>query len=182
MILLFEHPDCLHRLVQELDTALPAIDEPITHSKVMDLPYLNAVLYESLRLRTPISTALPRITPPEGAVLCNYFVPGGVNIALYAISTSTSNYDRPKVFDPDRWLVSPELVSEMKKAHMAFSMGPRVCIGKNLAWLKMRMTLASLLRTFTFELVPGQNLQPTLRSVLRPMDSKLLVTASKRAV
>ncbi|RKP06115.1 cytochrome P450 [Thamnocephalis sphaerospora] len=181
-VFLFEHPECMKRLVAELDEAFPSIDETITHSKVIGLPYLNAVLYEVLRIYPPSSFDLPRVTPEGGATLGSHFIPGGAEVIVspYAVSHDARNYERPSEFNPDRWLTSPEMVSEMKRIYMPFSMGPRSCLGQSLAWLELRVALASLMRKFTFELLPGQNLKPVLRFILWPIDGKVMVRASKR--
>ncbi|RKP05288.1 cytochrome P450 [Thamnocephalis sphaerospora] len=182
MILLFEYPECLQRLLSELDESFPSLKEPVTHSKVINLPYLNAVLHETLRLRPPVSANLPRTVPPEGAVLCGQFVPGGTDIIIspYAVANDARNYAHPSIFNPDRWLVGSELASEMKQAYIPFSMGARACLGQNLAWLELRVTLAAILRRFTFELVPGQDLRPKVRALLEPAGAKLIVVVSKR--
>jgi len=50
LLLLVNNPDKLERLVEELDTAFPSIDDPITFVKTQDLPYLNAVINEASRV------------------------------------------------------------------------------------------------------------------------------------
>ncbi|RKP09513.1 cytochrome P450 [Thamnocephalis sphaerospora] len=182
IILLSDHPECMKRLVAELDEAFPSIDEPITHNKVAGLTYLNAVLHEVLRQRSPSSIDLPRVTPNGGATLGGHFIPGETEIIIspYAVTNDARNFERPLEFDPSRWLVSSEMVSEMKHIYIPFSMGARACLGQNLAWLEMRLALATILRKFTFKILPGQNLQPVLRLVLQPSDARMMVTAIRR--
>ncbi|RKP06594.1 cytochrome P450 [Thamnocephalis sphaerospora] len=182
MILLFERPECMARLVAEIVEASPQIDEPITHAKVYRLPYLNAVLREVLRMRSPTSTGLPRVTPRGGTVLCNLLIPGGTDIIVspYAVNNDIRNYEMPSLFNPDRWLVASKSGSETSRIDMSFSTGVRACLGQNLAWLELRVALATLLRKFKFELLPGQDLRPKLLVLLQPADAKLVVTVSRR--
>lgn len=69
------------KLIKELET-LPA---DFTHRHVRDLPYLNCVLEETLRLWGATQGAMPRVVPPEGVTLGGYRLPRGVIV-------STQNY------------------------------------------------------------------------------------------
>ena len=55
-MLLLNNPEKLKRLVEELDTAFPSLDDHITFAKTQDLPYLNAVINETSRV-APVTTA-----------------------------------------------------------------------------------------------------------------------------
>jgi cytochrome P450 len=50
LLLLVNNPEKLKSLVREIDTAFPSANDEITFSKIQDLKYLNAVIYEALRL------------------------------------------------------------------------------------------------------------------------------------
>ena len=53
-------------------------DKEITMLSVSHLTYLDAAIWESLRLYPPVTVALSRTTPPEGAAICGHWVPGNV--------------------------------------------------------------------------------------------------------
>lgn len=77
---LLQQPDKLQKLKAELSEAWPSLDgnEP----KLRDLeilPYLNAVLKESLRMNSGVVSGLLRVVPPTGAVIDGVAVPPGVN-------------------------------------------------------------------------------------------------------
>lgn len=65
------------KLVAEV-SALPPY---FTQDSVRDLPCLNQVIQEALRIRSAVPSALPRTTPPEGASLAGYRIPGGVTVS-----------------------------------------------------------------------------------------------------
>lgn len=71
----------MKKLVNELITEFPDRDQILTLNMVQNLPYLNAVLYESMRRRPVTSLGLARIVPEEGATICGHFIPGGVSIS-----------------------------------------------------------------------------------------------------
>ena len=73
-----EHPEVYQRLRQELDAALPTLDSVVTRQIVSELPYLNAIINESLRVRPIGTSTAPRVVPSEGLDVDGYHIPGGV--------------------------------------------------------------------------------------------------------
>ncbi|KAI8056126.1 cytochrome P450 [Syncephalis plumigaleata] len=166
---LLQNPTYMKKLQAELDEAIPDIDTYVTHSMVKDLPYLNAVCNEGLRLYPVASGDAHRVTPPEGAVICGKFIPGGTTIIpqTYAIHRLTTYWDKPYEFIPERWIAAPEQVNRMKQNFMPFSVG-------------LRVALAVMVRRFNFTFVPGANMTPSHRFIVRPHDGRLDVTVQKR--
>ncbi|RKP26214.1 cytochrome P450, partial [Syncephalis pseudoplumigaleata] len=152
---LLQHPACMEKLQAELDEAIPDINAYVTHAMVKDLPYLNAVCDEGLRIHSVGAGDAHRVVPPEGATVCGKFIPGGTIIIpqTYATHHSTAYWDKPYDFLPERWLVSPEQVNRLKQNFMPFSLGVRACLGRSLAWVEFRVALAVLLRRFNFTFV-----------------------------
>ena len=88
-----------------------------------------------------------------------------VSASGYASNRSSLNFpNHPSKFDPSRWLTSPPNSSltdptsppNHKSAFNPFSLGPRNCLGRNLAYLEMRLILAHLLLTFDLEIPEGE--------------------------
>lgn len=92
---LLEQPQYYKILQAELDQAFPDRIGYIETNKLADLPFLNAVLNESLRLSTPFF--LPRVVPQGGTTINGKFIPEGTIVALAAYSQQVS----PKNFYPD---------------------------------------------------------------------------------
>ncbi|KAJ5901463.1 sterigmatocystin biosynthesis P450 monooxygenase stcL, partial [Penicillium taxi] len=132
-------------------------DSDITNAKCASLPYVDAVIDESLRLYSPMAAHLPRVVPPGGATVAGNFLPANTNVHVphYASYMSDSNFLRAKEFLPERWLQSdPQFEADQRDTLQPFSMGARNCLGKNLAYLEMRLTLAKLVFNFDLELCP----------------------------
>jgi cytochrome P450 len=179
--LLMENPDALKRLLAELDEALPAGEE-IDDNKLAHLPYLEAVLRESMRHRPVMAEGLPRVVPKGGCVISGQKIPEGTVVfaSSFILHHDPKIWSEPEVFRPERWLGPPEQVNEMKKAYFPFSIGPRSCVGQRMAWMLMRTTLVTLLRRYNFEPLPNQNMAPTMQIFMVPAGGKYMVRAAKR--
>ncbi|AEO65383.1 uncharacterized protein THITE_2143111 [Thermothielavioides terrestris NRRL 8126] len=164
------HPDVYGRLVGEIRGAVTAADD-IRWEKVRELRYLEATLNEALRLFPPSPASQQRIVPPGGATIDGYYVPEGttVGVSPWAATRSRLNFHEPDEFRPERWLVGTEACEgpgepghssfggDRLNASLPFGTGPRVCIGKNLAYMEMRLIAAHLLWNFDIELDRGEH-------------------------
>lgn len=152
------HPDVYSRLVSEIRGAFVGEDE-IKWEKVRELRYLEATIYEALRLFPPSAASQQRIVPPGGATIDGYYIPAGKTVAVspWAATHSRLNFYEPDMFRPERWLVGEDVrfSNDRLNASLPFGTGPRVCIGRNLAYLEMRLLLAHLLWNFDLELDRG---------------------------
>ncbi|KAJ6127323.1 hypothetical protein N7523_002935 [Penicillium sp. IBT 18751x] len=150
------HQDKYLRLVGEIRGNFDKASD-IALSAIAEMPYLNAVLAETMRIYPPIPAMLPRVVPEGGAFINGKHVPGGVSvsISLYSAFHSPDNFLLPNTFLPERWLDSPEsrpFKSDKKEAFQPFSYGPRNCLGQHLANAEMRLILTKVLFNFDLEL------------------------------
>lgn len=153
------------RLQREIDRAyqdfaLASRRGKISYNEATKLPYLAAVIKESMRLNPSFVYQMPRCTPAEGIDIGPYHLPKG----LYAgISPQAMNRSKevfgPDVdaFVPDRWLPSSsnseESIKERNRLLTTFGMGSRVCIGQNIALVEIYKFTAQFVRHFEVELV-----------------------------
>ncbi|OLN96585.1 Versicolorin B desaturase 1 [Colletotrichum chlorophyti] len=155
---LLRNPRVYENLTKEIRGAFER-SEDITIDNLMRLEYLYAVLMEGLRAYNPGGAGMPRIVPPGGAEICGEFIPEGtlVSVNPYAAFTHPDNWARPTEFVPERWLHpdDPQWKADKRNVHEPFSYGPRNCLGKNLAWLELRLMLAKTLWHYDLELCPG---------------------------
>ncbi|EMD40439.1 hypothetical protein CERSUDRAFT_91160 [Gelatoporia subvermispora B] len=155
---LLTQKDAYNRLREELDNAFPDPEAPLDLETLNSLPYLSAVLDESLRLGTPFP-GLPRVAPLGGAMVDNVYIPEGaiVGVPAYTQQVHPDNFwPAPKSFLPERWLpggLGPGSIAR-KSAIMCFSSGPFGCLGKQLALQEMRVVTAKMLLTYDLYLAP----------------------------
>lgn len=94
------------------------------------LPYLDAVIKETLRLYAPLPASEPRSLPVD-TIIDGYRVPAGsvVSMSPYTLHRNPDVFPDALVFNPERWFGEAKEVAEMKKWFWAFSSGGRMCIG-----------------------------------------------------
>lgn len=104
---------------------------------VDNLPLLDAVLQETLRIWTAVPGGQPRVTPSPSCTLVGYSgIPAGVRVqaSAYALHRNPEVFPDPEEWKPERWLdAEPKQLAEMKRWFWAFSSGGRMCIGSNIA-------------------------------------------------
>nr|AEV21227.1 elymoclavine monooxygenase [Periglandula ipomoeae] len=140
------------KLVRELDEHSSIIRDTFDYTKIQTLPYLNAVIKETLRISVPVPGCLPRVVPEGGVTLGSFSLPAGtaVSISQQAISFNNEIFSSSHSFIPERW-IGPEAVG-LDKWNIAFSRGPRQCIGTTLAYLELRSVLAYFFSRFEMTL------------------------------
>nr|ULA45393.1 cytochrome P450 monooxygenase NecB [Nectria sp. HLS206] len=107
---------------------------------IQNLPILNGVIYETLRMHPPVPTTLSRRTPPGGIMVGDIHVPGDMTVwcPQYAIGRK-------------RWYSRPDMVKE-KSAFAPFSTGAYACIGKSLALQNIRNTFSEIISRYDISL------------------------------
>ncbi len=150
---LMKHPDKLEKLLQELgDADLGPKDHIVSWDQARDLPYLSAVIQESLRMHPAVGLPLERIVPAHGLQVGDSFIPAGtiVGTTAWALHSKEAIFgSEPLTYRPERWLeVSDAKRSEMNNALFSFGMGSRTCIGKNISLLEMHKLVPTMLRQF----------------------------------
>jgi benzoate 4-monooxygenase len=143
-------PAIRKRLVEELDEALAGLPRNAvpTHQKLEKLTYLNYIIKEGLRIDTAVPGSVPRYVPPGGAHINGRVLPAGSIISMqsYTCHRDPTVFSNPDEFLPERWA---DETPEMRKSYVPFGAdGPRKCIGMWLAYLELRVILASLFYRF----------------------------------
>ncbi|KAL3441784.1 cytochrome P450 [Aspergillus insuetus] len=142
----------LQRLREEVQTVLPTPTSTCALSELEQLPYLSAVISESLRVANPVIGRTPRVAPDEALAYKNYTIPPGTPIgsSSHFIHRNETIFPNPKQFNPDRWLQAKE--QRLDRYLTSFTKGSRACLGINLAYAEMYMALAHLVRRVDLEI------------------------------
>ncbi|KAK3307386.1 cytochrome P450 [Chaetomium strumarium] len=180
---LLAHPAEYRRAQEELRAALPAGEVAPSFAQVETLPFLNAVIHETMRLHPGVVSRQVRIAPDQPIVYSpgglsrgekrggigsglglgaaatekTYIVPPGMchSMSTRAMHLNGDVFDEPLAFRPQRWLDDPSI----GRAFIAFARGTRNCIGKDMAKKLMGKVLATLL--LRYDIYSGQD-GPTL--------------------
>ena len=151
----------------------------VTLKQLQQMPYLELTLKEVERKYPPIAGGFRGVLKPFE--FKGYSVPAGW-MALYQIGATHQDsrcFPEPEQFDPERF--SPER-SEQKRydySLVGFGGGPRICLGMAFAWMEMKVITSLLVRHFTWDLLPDQDLSMNPVPSLRPR-SGLKVKFSRR--
>ncbi|KAJ4301084.1 hypothetical protein N0V90_003174 [Kalmusia sp. IMI 367209] len=143
----------------EIDDADRAgnLSTPILYEETRrHLPYFMACIKEGLRLNPPATNLFARITPEGGKAIDGHFIPEGTEITshAYTIQRDRELYgEDADAFRPERWLESEKKSLEYEAMQFGFGMGPRVCIGKDIAHMEMFKLLPEIVRRFDIEVV-----------------------------
>lgn len=104
---------------------------------VDSLPYLEAVIMETLRLYPSVPGGQPRRVPRPCSLGGHENIPAGTTVQCYAYSLHRTPevFPDPETWNPDRWInAGKEELSQMRRWFWAFGSGGRMCIGSNFAW------------------------------------------------
>jgi cytochrome P450 len=161
---LSQHPEVQARLHGEIDNALS--DRPPSPEDLSNLPYTEAVIAESMRLRPP-AWAIARQAVRDHDL-------GGVTLptrSVAVVSPWILHHDPrwwrdAEAFRPERWL--DDDLGRPRHAYLPFGGGPRMCIGEGFAWMEARLLMVVLAQRWRFELDPEARvaMQPVI--TLRP--------------
>ncbi|CZT44681.1 related to benzoate-para-hydroxylase (cytochrome P450) [Rhynchosporium secalis] len=149
------------------------VEEVVSGPKLNACIYLRACLEETLRMSPSVPGILPREVCSGGAKIDGEFIPEGVDVSvgIYSIHHNSNYFPEPYELRPGRWInrdfqsagdgkrlsindsfgVGTEEVELAQKAFCAFSLGPRGCIGKNMAYMEMMLAMARVLFLFDIE-------------------------------
>ncbi|KAI8969842.1 cytochrome P450 [Pilobolus umbonatus] len=168
--------------IEKVITDETELDPVSLYETISGMPYIHAVFYETLRL-------YPSVPGNQKYALEDDIWPDGTEIkAGHTVGWSSYNQGRNKDtwgedaadFVPERWI---EKDGSLKRASAsewpAFHHGPRVCLGQNLATLEALVSVIMLLRRYTFELAPDQEITYQI-SLTLPMKYGMKVFVRRR--
>lgn len=168
------HEDCLD------------MEKALTEKELQECLYLHATLSETLRL-------YPSVPLDHKGVLKKDVLPDGTCIkpgmrffySIYSLGRMESIWGADCLqFKPERWISMTDdgqvrLNQESAYKFAAFNAGPRVCLGKNMAYMQMKAAAAGILRRFQIRVVENHLVVPKI-SLILTMKHGLMVTLGRR--
>lgn len=153
----------LPRVKEKLMAELDGLGEEAAPMAIAQLPYLTAVISETLRIYPIAPIAAPRIST-ETVTINGHTFPPNTYLApsIYSIHHRPDLYPDSKEFRPERFLERQFSASEF----IPFGGGARRCLGYALAKLEMNLILATLLTQYTFRLTSDEVVTPRRRGVV----------------
>ena len=162
---LAKYPQYQHKLRDELNTLDCTVAQQTYVSALGKLPYMNAIINETLRLRPSASTVTRKLLKSPDNANHTIRLPSGLLVTdnmnldcqILQVQTSTQIWGNDAhEFKPDRWLQSDikfDNQYELKHVFLPFLHGPRACIGQYLAKIEMLVAIDIIVRQYEQQLV-----------------------------
>ncbi|KAK5042882.1 hypothetical protein LTR84_012415 [Exophiala bonariae] len=153
---LYRIPNVLSKLRKEIgDLAADGrISDPVTFSEAQNMPYLQAVIMEALRIHPAVGYLLPRRVNKEGLLLAGTYFPEGTEVGVNAWALHHNpRFCGPdyQEFKPERWFNQEYQRNLHLASSFAFGAGSRLCLGKNVSLLELTKVIPQIVRHFDLE-------------------------------
>lgn len=159
------------------------VGDPFEYEELRDMQYLHAVISESLRLYPPVPV-------DTKACLENDVLPDGTNVKkgwfilyhTYAMGRRQSIWGKDCCeFQPERWLDEDGLFKPDSSFRFpVFHAGPRICLGREMAYIQMKSAVASILEQFDVDVLGKEKRPEYLLSLTLRMKNGLPVRLKER--
>ena len=152
---LLKNPQCKKKFISEIDERKKGgkLSDPVKLEEANEMPYLQACMYEALRLHPAVGMSLPRVVPADGIEIDGKFLPAGtiVGVNPWVVHRDQEVFGEDvETFRPERWLERDR--SDMDRFFFAFGSGARVCLGRNISWMEMSKLVPTLFSKFDLQL------------------------------
>ncbi|EDO33559.1 predicted protein [Nematostella vectensis] len=143
------NPEVQEKLQREIDSVWTEEDEMPSYDTVHNLPYLDMVISETLRLYPPGFVASRECT--QDCVIKGYRFRKGLPIFIdaYSMHHDPEFWTDPERFDPERFS-SEANQSRDPYSYLPFGHGPHNCVGMRFAQMEMKLALVRVLKKFSY--------------------------------
>jgi cytochrome P450 len=151
-------PEVMKKAQQELEGVVGK-DKIVEESDIHKLPYLHAVMKETLRLHPALPLLVPHC-PSQTCTVGGYTITKGsrVFVNVWAIHRDPSIWENPLNFDPERLSNDKWDYSGSDFNYFPFRSGHRICAGIAMAERTVMFSVATLLHSFDWKLPHGHKL------------------------
>ena len=142
--------------------------KPLSLTELKKMVYLEQVIKEVLRQAPPVSAGLRTVI--QECSFQGWRIPKGWNI-IYQIASVLQDpeiYKQPEIFNPERFNLTNAEDKKRPFCYVPFGGGARECIGKEFAYLVIKIFVSNLLNNYSWEFKPNQDLTINKFPVSRP--------------
>lgn len=155
---LADHPEIMRRVREEQVRVRGGdAEKPLTLEMLDDMPYLRAVVRESLRVKPPV-TMVPYKCTRAFNIAPDYTVPANSMVipSIYPSLHDPAVFPEPEKLDPERWLDPNSSANSNPRNYLVFGSGPHRCIGVEYALMNIAICLgnAAMLMEWEHEVTP----------------------------
>nr|ATO91437.1 putative cytochrome P450 [Fallopia multiflora] len=156
---LLHNPEKLKKAQAELDEVVGKHNS-LEEAHSSQLPYLQAIVKETLRIHPPVPFLVPRNVETD-VELCGYFIPKNsqVLVNVWAMGRDDKTWKNPDLFEPERFLGSTLDYKGHDFELIPFGFGGRICPGVPLASRVLMLVVGSLIHSFDWRLPDGTSLR-----------------------
>jgi cytochrome P450 len=153
---LLRDPANMRRLQAEVRNAFATMED-IRSERLLQLPFLNACVQETLRLLPPANGKTAQRTAPK-CTIADTHIPAGTLVSsdIYTIQRSPLYWADASSFRPERWIDNgpgSPYEKDIRAAWRPFLIGTRACIGRRMALQSLRFIIANLVFRYDFEMI-----------------------------
>ncbi|KAF4636423.1 hypothetical protein G7Y89_g1665 [Cudoniella acicularis] len=154
------NPVCYDKLASEVRNTFSSASEIRTGPKLASCHYLRACIDEALRMSPPAGGTLWREVCEGGVVVDDAYIPAGCDVgcSVYAVHHNEKYFPDSYKYKPERWIAEDtpkEIIELARLAFNPFSLGPRGCAGKTMAYMELCNTLGRAIWYMDFRRADG---------------------------
>ncbi|SCO22925.1 related to cytochrome P450 [Fusarium fujikuroi] len=174
------YPDWVGRTQRQLDSVCGYKAERLpTFDDMAKLPLVKGVIKEGLRWKPSIvETGVPHALTKDDT-FDGYRIAAGTVVTFNSWAISHLDYEEPERFYPERFL--DDDLDVPTKGHVGFGAGRRVCVGNNVAWNNLLISVSRLLYCFDIEEVPGKPVDASRSFLIGYGDPPFMATIKPRS-
>jgi len=149
------NPEVQKKLIEEIEEKQGSNECPSFKSlSASNMPYLNGVLYETLRLFPPVPTDR-KVAQVDDVFPDGTKVPKGTTVIWhpYSLGRDATMYPEPEAVKPERWI---PFKAPPPHEFAVFQAGPRICLGMDMAIFEAKLVATMLLQKYSFTLKEGE--------------------------
>lgn len=156
MLFIMTNPRVVNTLRHHIAKLHLPLDKVITDAQARDIPYLQAVIKEGLRIFPPITGLMSKEVPAHGDTFKGVWLPGGTKIGncTWGVFRRKDFWgEDADSFRPERWLEAEAgKLTEMESVvDLVFGFGKYQCLGRNIAFLELNKVFVEVsLNTVVF--------------------------------